>query len=138
MAKDLSNITPNGKASNLVKKKAPNPTGRGGFKERPQDINRSGTWKPEMVFSHQYKRFMNMTMQELNDFRTTDNMKHTVVEELAYQAVMRAKVSLPDVKEITDRTEGKAAQTIDVTTNGESLNAYKELTVKELRKLAGK
>lgn len=48
-------------------------------------------------------------------------MKHLVVEELAYNAVMRAKNSLPDMKEITDRTEGKAAQSLDMTSNGKDM-----------------
>jgi ferritin-like protein len=50
-------------------------------------------------------------------------MNRTVVEELAYNAVMRAKSSLKDVQEITDRTEGKAPQTIDLTSAGEPIQA---------------
>lgn len=97
-----------------------NPTGKGGFAEHPE--NRSpGGWKPEVTFSYQYKRFMAMTTEELQDYRITEPMKHLVAEELAYNAVMRAKSSLPDMKEITDRTEGKAAQAVDMTTNGKDM-----------------
>lgn len=111
-------------------KQVPNPTGKGGFGDNPQ--NRSGGgWKKEMVFSYQYKRFMNMTLKELDEYRSSDFDSRTVVEELAYQRVMAAKVSLPDVKEITDRTEGKARESLDVTTGGESLN-LKQLTDEEL------
>ena len=107
-----------------------------GFDKHPE--NRSpGGWKKEMVFSYQYKRFMNMTVEELREYSSKKDSDRTVVEDLAYARVVSAKKSLPDVKEITDRTEGKAPQVIDVTTDGESLNSpYKALTAEELRKLA--
>lgn len=97
-----------------------NPTGKGGFADNPG--NRSpGGWKPETTFSYQYRRFMNMTMGELDEWLRKDTGDRTVVEELAYRSVQRAKNSLPDVKEITDRTEGKPAQSVDVTTGGEAI-----------------
>jgi hypothetical protein len=106
--------------SKQVRKHIPNPTGKGGFQERPQD-RASGHWDSKMTFSFQYRRFMEMSMNELNEYRSLPDMERTVVEELAYNTVMRGKVSLADIKEITDRTEGKAAQSIDMTSNGETL-----------------
>lgn len=95
----------------------PNPTGKGGFGDHPE--NRSdGGWKKENVFSYQYRRFMSMTIKEWVDFISSPPEDMTVVEQLAIKAVQRAKNSLPDVKEITDRTEGKAPQTIDLTNDG--------------------
>lgn len=108
-----------------------NPTGKGGFRDNPQNIS-SGSWNKEMVFSYQYRRFMNMSLNELNEWRALGDMEKKVVEELAYQAVMRAKNSLPDVKEITDRTEGRAKESLDITTDGESLNKVKQLSDDEL------
>lgn len=108
-----------------------NPTGKGGFGDNPD--NRSpGGWKKEYSFSYQYRRFMNMSLNELNEWRALGDMEKKVVEELAYQAVMRAKASLPDIKEITDRTEGKAKESLDITTDGESLNKVKQLSDDEL------
>lgn len=101
----------------------PNPTGKGGFADHPENRNPGG-WNKEMVFSYQYRRFMNMTMDELNDFRAKPDMERKVVEELAYRAVMRAKESLRDVQEITDRTEGKAPQYIGL---GDPADAKKAL-----------
>lgn len=91
----------------------PNPTGKGGFGDNPQNRNPGG-WKKEMVFSYQYKRFMNMSITELEEWATTPKDKRTVVEDLAYSRVLAARKSLPDVKEITDRTEGRATQTLVV------------------------
>lgn len=91
----------------------PNPTGRGGFGDNPQNRNPGG-WKKEMVFSYQYRRFMNMTTAELKEYSSKPDTERTVVEDLAYSRVIAAKKSLPDVKEITDRTEGKAPQTIGI------------------------
>lgn len=103
-----------------MKGKANNPDGKGGFGDNPQ--NRSdGGWKKEMVFSYQYRRFMNMSVEELRDYAKKSDKDRTVVEDLAYARVVAARKSLPDVKEITDRTEGKAPQSIDMTTNGKEL-----------------
>lgn len=109
-----------------------NPGGKGGFGDNPHNRNPGG-WKKEVSFSYQYKRFMNMSLNELNDWRSLADMEKKVVEELAYQAVMRAKNSLPDAKEIADRTEGKSRESLDITTDGESLNKVRELTNEELR-----
>lgn len=101
-------------------KKPPNPTGKGGFGDNPENRNPGG-WKPTMVFSYQYRRFMNMSVDELKEYSKLPDKERTVVEDLAYSRVLAAKKSLPDVKEITDRTEGKATQLIDVTSAGEPI-----------------
>lgn len=98
----------------------PNPTGKGGFGDHPENRNPGG-WKKEMVFSYQYKRFMNMTVDELKAYAAQPDNQRTVVEDLAYSRVIAAKRSLPDVREITDRTEGKAQQSIDMTTDGKAI-----------------
>lgn len=97
-----------------------NPTGKGGFGDNPDNRNPGG-WNKDISFSYQYKRFMNMSMNELNEWRIKPDMERKVVEELAYHRVMAAKNSLPDVKEITDRTEGRAKESVDITSDGEKL-----------------
>lgn len=91
-----------------------NPTGKGGFGDHPEHRSPGG-WKPEVTVSYQYKRFMNMSVADLDKWleKNKDTMK--VVEHLAYKRVLEAKKSLPDIKEITDRTEGKAPQSIEHT-----------------------
>lgn len=98
----------------------PNPTGKGGFGDHPE--NRSpGGWKPEVTMSYQYKRFMNMPQVEFDTWLAKSKDTMTVVEHLAYKRVLEAKRSLPDIREITDRTEGKAPQSIDMTSGGQKL-----------------
>ena len=98
----------------------PNPTGKGGFGDNPQ--NRSdGGWKKENTISYQYKRFLNMSPEELKAFSSTPDSERTVAMDIAYSQVLASRKSLPHAKEITDRTEGKAAQSIDMTTNGKDI-----------------
>lgn len=74
-----------------------------------------------MVFSYQYNRFLNMSATEFEAFAKTPKDKMTMVELGAYMRVKAMLKSLPDAKEITDRTEGKAYQSMDVTSGGEKL-----------------
>lgn len=108
-------------------KNVPNPTGKGGFGDNPQNRNPGG-WKPETTISYQYRRFLAMPIEELIAWeKTVDKKDRTAAMDIAYAQVIASRKSLPHVKEITDRTEGKAPQYIeqrtDHTTNGESINA---------------
>lgn len=91
----------------------PNPNGKGGFGDNPDHRNPGG-WKKENTISYQYNRFMNMTPDELIEWSKTPNSERTVAMDLAYARVLAARKSLPDIKEITDRTEGKAPQFIGI------------------------
>lgn len=113
-----------------------NPTGKGGFGDNPQ--NRSpGGWKKENTISYQYNRFLNMTPEELRAFANIPDNERTIAMNIAYSRILASRKSLADVKEITDRTEGRAPQAIDITTGGDKLNPYASLTIDELKKLAG-
>jgi hypothetical protein len=92
-------------------KKGNNPTGKGGFGDNPENRNPGG-WKKENTLSYQYHRFLNMNPDELEAWAKTPKSEKTVAMMLAYERVVAAKKSLPDVREITDRTEGKAPQFI--------------------------
>ena len=100
-----------------------NPTGKGGFGDNPQNRNPGG-WNKEYSISYQYNRFLHMGADEFMAFaaKVKKNPKEIKMAELlAYQRVVEARKSLPDMKEITDRTEGKAMQPTDITTNGKEL-----------------
>ena len=93
-----------------------------GFNKHPENISPGG-WKKENTISYQYNRFLNMSPTELKAFATVPDKERTVAMDIAYSRVLAARKSLMDVKEITDRTEGKAPQSIDVTTGGEPMTA---------------
>lgn len=97
-----------------------NPTGKGGFGDNPQNRNPGG-WDKTQSISYQYNRIMRMSPEDLEVFKP-----ETVAEDIALARVTAArdkKFGLPDAKEITDRTEGKAQQSIDMTSNGETIGA---------------
>ncbi len=101
-----------------------NPTGVGGFVDNPQNINTSGSWEPKDSISFQYKRFMKMTVDELKKWIIeTPESEQTVAQGLAYSSVLRAKGSRKDLKEVTDRTDGKPPQSIDLSTLGRPITA---------------
>lgn len=106
-----------------------NPTGKGGFGDNPQNRG-DGSWDKTMVFSYQYRRFMNMTITQLEEYSRLPKDDRTVVEDLAYQRVLSARTSLKDVKEITDRVEGKPKQSIELDSKMSGLSDD------ELRKIA--
>jgi hypothetical protein len=90
-----------------------NPTGKGGFKERPQDMNRSGRWKKEDSISYQYNMLIRLTVSQFKKWLVKFPEKtRTMAQELAYQAVLSSRTDIRYLEEITDRTEGKAPQTI--------------------------
>lgn len=98
-----------------------NPTGKGGFGDHPENRNPGG-WKPEYTFSYQYRRFMNMTVKEFKQWKDkTSDKEKTMVEELAYVAVLKARTEFKERQEITNRTEGMPKQSIDATSNGQTL-----------------
>lgn len=104
----------------VSKRKAPNPTGKGGFQERPQDRN-SGYWDSSNTISFQYKRFLKMTPAQMKEFEASPEDQKTVAMVIAHAQVVAAKRSLNHAKEVTDRTEGKASQAIDITSGGEAV-----------------
>jgi hypothetical protein len=86
----------------------PNPSGKGGFADHPENRNPGG-WKKEGSISYQYNRLMRMTPDEIRLFKA-----ETVAQKIALARITEAlKVGgLSETKEITDRTEGKAPQYI--------------------------
>lgn len=126
-----------------------NPSGKGGFKDNPQNIG-TGAWKKEYVPSYQYNRFMNMDSDELlvlakqwrimqlNETEVSDPLykgkfPHTVVEEMCLRRVLASMKSLPDVKEINDRVEGRPMQKIEAKIENDFANYSDEALEKLAR-----
>ena len=86
-----------------------------GFNVNPQ--NRSnGRWKAEDSISYNYNKFLAMSEEEFDEYKPK-----TKAQRIAYNRIKEAEESLLDVKEITDRVEGKPKQAVDVTTGGEAI-----------------
>jgi predicted transcriptional regulator len=70
-----------------------------------------------------------MTIQELEDWnKDTPKTIRTVAEDLAFKRVYNAQKELAEFKEVADRTEGRAPQSIDMTTKGEKIgNSTEEI-----------
>jgi len=101
-----------------------NPTGKGGFKDNPENRN-AGYWSSEDSIGFQYKKLIKLTVDEFKTWINDNPEKQrTIAQELAYQAVIQARKDLAYLKEVTDRTEGRASQSIDMTTKGEKLNKF--------------
>lgn len=97
----------------------PNPTGKGGFQDHPE-LRSNGGWKKEDSISYQYNFLIRLKVDEFRDWlQKHPEKERTMAQELAYQAVLKARKELKYLVEITDRVEGKAPQTMDVNTSGE-------------------
>ena len=100
------------KTTNQVNNMNRNPTGKGGFGDNPQ--NRSdGRWSGEDSVPHQYNKLIRMKVGALKRWLIEHpEDDRTVAEELAYNAVVKARTDLKYLLEVTDRTSGKSVQTM--------------------------
>jgi len=106
---------------------------KAGFSGHPERINTDG-WDSSKVPSIQYRRFFNMSRNDFiklgkcyrvieldknsdgtlaEDYKDYPYKEHTMVEELTFLAVMRARNELAYLKETTDRVEGKALEKVE-------------------------
>ena len=95
-------------------KQVPNPTGKGGFGEHPE--NRSdGRWDKRNSFSYWMNYFKAMTVKEFTDYKNTNpEDKRTVAETLAYTRVFKAREELREFEVVANRTEGMPKQSLDL------------------------
>ena len=85
-----------------------NPDGKGGFGDRPEDINKDGRPEWTATFGTIYNKLLAMTPEELADYQPK-----TGKEALCKKVVLEKE----DYKEIADRVYGKAKQTVEQNTN---------------------
>lgn len=92
----------------------PNPTGVGGFSDNPQNRN-NGRWNKEESISYQYNKLIRMTSEDMSNWLANNpESVRTVAQEIAYNAVVKAKKDYKYLVEVTNRTEGMSPQTIDL------------------------
>lgn len=113
--------TPNKTTQQVTPPEKRNPEGKGGFGDNPQNRNPGG-WKKEQSISYQYNFLIRLKVDEFREWlqRHTES-ERTMAQELAYQAVLKARKELNYLKEITDRIEGKPNQPTDITSGGKPI-----------------
>ena len=105
----------------------PNPTGKGGFEDNPQN-RANGRWSKDTSISYWYNYLIRLSVSDFKDWlKTNTDETRTIAQELAYQAVISARKDISYLKEITDRTEGKAVQVIDANMRGEEKKKFQSL-----------
>ena len=99
-----------------VEKKVPNPTGKGGFQERPQDRN-NGSWVKSDTPRYKLEQMMKLSEDELNEIASDKGLP--LFENKLAIAIIEGNWNV--IKEMTQEVYGKPKEIVDVTTNGESL-----------------
>ena len=83
---------------------------------------KGGYWNSEDSIGFQYKKLIKMTVDEFKRWmKDYPEKERTIAQELAYQSVLKARKDLAYLKEVTDRTEGRASQSIDMTSGGKPI-----------------
>ncbi len=103
----------------------PNPTGKGGFVDNPQ--NRSdGRWSKENSFSYWYNFFKRLTVKEFKEYeQKKPDDERSVAESLAYARIVNARRDLREFQEVADRTEGRPTQRVEQDITGGLFNTEK-------------
>ena len=113
-------------------KHIPNPTGKGGFKDNPQNIG-DGRPKNQQSITYWMHQFLDMYQDEF-DAWVKDTSDKPMAAILAHQAVKNSKAELPERKEVADRTEGRAKQTFEH--QGEVISDVNIRIIKDAAELA--
>ena len=98
-----------------------NPTGKGGFQDRPEDAAK-GRWKISDTPGYWLKKFMTMSVDEFEAFANRPTSEITMAQADAINLHNtgirdpdKSRSAMNALTEIMDRVEGKARQTIDTT-----------------------
>jgi hypothetical protein len=111
----------------ITSKQVPNPTGKGGFTEHPE--NRSnGSWVKTETFRYWFGVFKEMTIEELKTWeKKNPENKRTVASSLAYTRIIKSQKDLREFQEVANRSEGMPKQTIEHTDVNEEYAEYIQL-----------
>lgn len=90
-----------------------NPTGKGGFQERPQD---RGSWTKDTSPTRWIREFSKLTIEEINEKAKDPSL--TMVQRIAIRHVLNAYKDPRITTDYIDRLDGKARQSTDVNVTG--------------------
>lgn len=90
-----------------------NPTGKGGFQERPED---RGSWTKDTSPTRWIREFSKLTLSEVTEKAKDPNL--TMVQRIAIKHVLNAYKDPRVTTDYIDRLDGKARQSTDVTVTG--------------------
>lgn len=94
----------------------------------------NGAWKKEDTPRFKLEQMMKLSTGELQ--AVIEDAERPLFEIKLAQAIQQGNWTV--IKEMTQEVYGKPKESVDVTTQGESINPYASLTTEELRKLVGK
>ena len=93
-----------------------NPTGIGGFKDNPQNINPGGKPKKQQLFSYWLPFFKDLPDSEFDSYiKTRGKGNMYMAESIAYERVKQSKADTSEYKDLADRTEGRAVSRTEIT-----------------------
>ena len=101
-----------------VDKKVPNPTGKGGFGDNPQNRNPGG-WKKEDTPRYKLEQMMKLDEDELR--KIAEDKKAPYFERKLAVAIRKGEWR--EIKEMIQEVYGKPKESVDVTTGGEPMTA---------------
>lgn len=90
-----------------------NPTGKGGFQERPED---RGSWTKDTSPTRWIREFSKLTLSEVTEKAKDPTL--TMVQRIALKHVLNAYKDSHVTTDYIDRLDGKARQSTDVTVTG--------------------
>lgn len=106
-----------------------NPTGKGGFRDNPQ--NRSdGSWRKEGSFSYWLNKFKRMNSSEFETYALNNDFKELpVAAKIAYQRIVNSLNSLREFQEVANRTEGAPERITINNINAQQNNDYTDPSI---------
>lgn len=101
----------------------PNPTGKGGFGDNPQNINLSGHWKKEDTPRYKLEKMMAMTEDELQEIVKDKNASY-------FERTLALAMSQKDwktIREMIHEVYGTPKASVDLTSGGEKIKTVVEI-----------
>ncbi len=97
-----------------VNKQAPNPTGKGGFGDHPE--NRSpGGWDKNNSYSYWLNFFKSLSVEEFNKYQKENKDTMTMAAVGAWTRLAKSR-ELREFQEVANRTEGMPKQPLEHST----------------------